>query len=64
VLVEADGDGAEILESVDAALDNVAALVGLGIEVRRSADSVPTSQAMAPRVTLLRADAADAALRV
>lgn len=64
MLVEAEGDGAEVLEAVDAALDDVAALVGLGIEVRRSAASAPTSQAMTPRVTPLRADAADAALRV
>lgn len=62
MLVEADGDGAEVLEPVDAALDDVAALVGLCIEVRRSAASAPTSQAMTPRVTPLRADAADAAL--
>lgn len=64
MLVEADGDGAEVLEAVDAALDDVAALVGLGIEVRRSATSAPTGQTMASGVTPLRADAADAALRV
>lgn len=39
-LVVASGDGAEVLESIDGALDDVASFVDVGVKPRRCAAAV------------------------
>lgn len=60
-LVVAGGDGAKVLQAVDGALDDIAALVGLRIESGRTAAARTAGQPVGLSVLALGADAPNAA---
>ena len=53
-------DGAEIFQSIDGTLDDISALVSLGIKARRCAASASFAQAALSRILTLGANATDA----
>jgi triphosphoribosyl-dephospho-CoA synthetase len=60
-LVVARGDGTEILETIDGALDDISALVGLWIKAWRTATAAASFEAMDFGVLTLGADTLNAA---
>lgn len=61
-LVVAGSDGAKILEAVDGAFNDIAPLVGLGIEAGRCAAAPSLAQSAGSGILAFRAYAADSAL--
>lgn len=58
--VVASCDGAEIFQSVNCALDDIAAFVSLCVKARRRATSTSLAQTALPRILTFRANASNA----
>lgn len=55
-------DGAEVLKSIERALDDIAAFVSMGVEPGRGSTAPPFAQSVGLRIFAFRANALDASL--